>query len=354
LDNLDSGNNYSLLVRVEFGDGVYRMLGTQVAFSFDSTNYKEIDMVYDNIIQKLKDFYEYYQVEHIDSIQILIVNIKLLPRLLLTNVNKINIPSRHGASVKDIRHKYNSKFLPLTVNSNYFGKLILGDDCLKYIDLINRQKSMLSKSLIKYEDYDNMYLCNNYILLNKQIKDNVFIREIYDSNLGVFECKFIDTIYDDNHFERQRDNVAFTIKDNNVSLVAISNNLPIIKYNKSRLDSNAVVANPFIGTFDLETYDEDGFAKVYAAGFCIEGMDPIMFYLDNSSYNNVLIHCIDNMLLTKYNGYIFYVHNLNYDGVFIIYNLKLVNELKGYDYYKIKPLYKDSSLLKIEISIEKE
>lgn len=72
------------------------------------------------------------------------------------------------------------------------------------------------------------------------------------------------------------------------------------------------------------------------AGFCIEGKDPIMFYLDNLKYNNVLIDCINTMLSSKYNGYIFYVHNLNYDGVFIIYNLKLVNELKGYDYYKIK------------------
>lgn len=79
-----------------------------------------------------------------------------------------------------------------------------------------------------------------------------------------------------------------------------------------------------------------------------------MFYLDNSKYNNVLIDCIDYMLSSRYNGYVFYVHNLNFEGVFLLYNLKLVNDLKGYDYYKINPLYKDSSLLKIEISIEKE
>ena len=143
------GNNYSLLVRVEFNDGVYRMLGTQIAFSFDSDNYEDIDMVYDNIVKKFKEFYEYYQIEYVDSIQILVVKVKLLPKLLLTNVNKIKIQGRHGISIKDIRHKYNSKFLPLTVNSNYFGKLILGDDCFKYIDLINKQKGMLSKPLIK-------------------------------------------------------------------------------------------------------------------------------------------------------------------------------------------------------------
>jgi hypothetical protein len=286
LDNLKFGSNYSLLVRVEFNDGIYRMLGS---------NYQEIDIIYENIVQKLKDFYEYYQIEYIDSIQILIVNIKLLPKLLLNNVNKVKLHGRHGVSLKDIRHKYNSKFLPLTVNSNYFGKLILSDDCFKYINLINKQKSMLSKPLIKFEDYDNMYLCNDYILLNKQVGDNVFIREIYDSNLGVFECKFIDTVYNDNHFERQRDNISFVIKDSNASLVSIYNNLPIIKYNKAKSDNN-LVANPYIGTFDLEAFDEDGFAKVYAPGFCVEGKDPIMFYLFfYQSIVNIQSHSINNL-----------------------------------------------------------
>ena len=72
-------------------------------------------MVYDNIINKLKYYYEYSQVENIYSLQILIVNIKLLSRLLLTNINKINIRGKHGISLKDI-HKYNYKFLPLRVN----------------------------------------------------------------------------------------------------------------------------------------------------------------------------------------------------------------------------------------------
>ena len=57
----------------------------------------------------------------------------------------------------------------------------------------------------------------------------------------------MDTIYDDNHFERQRDKVAFVIKYNDVSLVFISKNLPRIKYSKGRSDNNALLSNPFIG-----------------------------------------------------------------------------------------------------------
>lgn len=55
-------------------------------------------------------------------------------------------------------------FLPLTVNSNYFGKLILGDDCLKYIDLINKQKSLLGKHNIKYLSTSNQTTAPNSIM----------------------------------------------------------------------------------------------------------------------------------------------------------------------------------------------
>ena len=357
IENFNVGYTYSILVRVEYsgkhGKRKYGMLGHQIGFKLNNINDNDyIDSIYSKIQERLEDFADQYNVEFFDSIQLLFINIEVLPKLLLTDINDINLP-KQNINVKDIKRKYNSKLLPLTVNSNYFGKLILGDDYLKYIDLINQQKSLLSKSLIKVEDFDSMHLHNKYIILNKQIKDNVFIREVYDSKLGSFEGKFIDTIYYEEAFDRMYNNVVFTIINSKVSLMAISKKLEIIQYNYSK-KPEALVSNPFIGTFDIEAFEDiDGYAKVYAAGFCIEGQKPITFYLDNPSYNNVLIDCINLMLASRYNGYIFYVHNLNYDGIFIIHNLLKVNQIKGYDFYKIKPLYKDSSLLKIEISIEK-
>jgi len=86
-------------------------------------------------------FYE-YKIDLVNSIKIFRVKVKLLPRLRrLRNINEINLAGRGGVNVKDIRCKYNYKFLPLTVNSNDFGKLIVGnDDCFKYVDLINEKK----------------------------------------------------------------------------------------------------------------------------------------------------------------------------------------------------------------------
>jgi hypothetical protein len=176
-------------------------------------------------------------------------------------------------------------------------------------------------------------------------------------NILSIEGRFVDTLKDEYTFDRKYKEVVFTISNSKVVFVSVSKELPIIKpdYGKLKSRKDGLVSNPNIGTFDIETYiGSDGYAKVYAAGFCADLDKPVMFYLDKPDYDNVLIQCIDKMLISKYNGYIFYVHNLNFEGVYLMYYLIVVNNLKGFDYYKIKPLFKDSSLLKLEISIDKE
>jgi len=357
LSNFEIGNDYSILIRVEYNGGRYAMLGTQIALSFETIDYTEIKSTYDKILERLGYLFVIYQIDTIDSIQVLFVAVKLLPKLKLTNVNSVTIPNIKGVDLKDIKSKYNYKFLPLTVNDKYFGKL--QSDDLDLLNLINKQKLILNKTLINKGDFDSMYLYDNkYIILSKQIDYNVFDREIYDVNLGVFEGKFRDIIwdFDTNSFDRiYKDQVKFSIVKSNLSLVSITKDLSVIKYIKSAADGKALVSNPYIGTFDLETFDDfDGYSKVYAAGFCVKGKSPITYYLDNKEYDSVLLKCIDNMLIPKYDGYIFYVHNLDFDGVFIIHYLKLFNKVSGFEHYKINTLYKDSSLLKIEISIERE
>lgn len=360
LRTFSPGNNYSILVRVEYNDSKYAMLGTQIPFSFNDISDTSIfDSIYNKIIDRLNELYTYYEIESIDSIQVLFVDVKLLPKLLLTDINNITLPKISGISNKDIKYHYNSNLLPLTVNTNYFGKFIIGDDCIKYMDMINEKKKLLLKPIINISDFDSMYLYNNnYLILNKQIEYNIIKREVYDSKLGIFEGSFMDTIWnhEDNSFERMYKDVTFSIINSKLSRVNISKHLPAIEYSSGRFSENAWVSNPYIGTFDLEVYEDDnGYSKVYAAGFCIndENPDPVMFYLENPSYDNVLIECINTMLNRKYNGYTFYIHNLNYDGVFIMYHLKLFNRIKGFEYYKINAFYRDSSILKLEISIER-
>jgi hypothetical protein len=181
------GNSYSLLVRVELPDGSYRMLGTQITFSFDGKNYdKEVNKIYSKIQSRLGEFLQRYEVDYFNSIQILIISVKLSPSLLLKNINKISISGR-GANVIDVKNKHNYKFLPLTVNSDYFGRLILNEERLRLVDLINKQKGLLSKASIGNEDFDEMFKYNNYVILSKHINDNVYSRDIYDYDIGSFE-----------------------------------------------------------------------------------------------------------------------------------------------------------------------
>lgn len=354
LEGFNPGTTYSILLRVKF-DGRYAMAGTQIGFKLkDVHDIESIYVIHNKIVDRLKELLEYYNVRNVESIQVLYITVDILPKLLLTNVNKVSLVNQ-GVSVKDIKYKYNSKFLPLTTNSNYFGKIVLTEDYIKYINKINEQKNLLLKASINSSSYDDMFLYKNYVILNKKISDNVFVRELYDADLGVFEGRFTDTIKDEHNFDRMYNDIVFTIRNSNIALVSLTRDLPIIKfdYGRSKSKREGLVSNPFIGSFDIETYvDSEGFGKVYASGFSVDFNKSKMFYLDNPDYDSVLLKSIDRMLSSQYSGYIFYVQNLNFEGVYLIHLLRLVNNLKGFEYYKIKPLYKDSYLLKIEISID--
>ncbi|KAI0798274.1 ribonuclease H-like domain-containing protein [Xylaria sp. FL0064] len=356
LSNFKFGSTYSILVRVEYNKGKYAMLGHQIGFKLDSSTYMySIEWLYNKIKDRTDILMENYIIECIDSMQLLFIEVNTLPKLMLRNINNINLSNR-GINVKDVKQKYRSSFFPLTIDPNYYGELITDDSNINiYIDKINEQKKLLLKPTINYNNYDSMFKFNNYIILNKTIQNKVIAREIYDSELGVFEACFKDIIVNKHNFIRTYNNVTLTIKLNEISDFRIKKELSLIKYvkDKSLVRRDTLVSNPFIGVFDLEAFNDlDGYAKPYAAGFCILNQDPVTFYLDNKN-EDVLLNCLNSMLVSRYDRYTFYIHNLNYDGVFIINKLKSVNLDKGYEYYKINSFFRDSSILKLEISIKR-
>lgn len=227
-----------------------------------------------------------------------------------------------------------------------------------YINKINEQNKLLSRDEIKLSDYDNMFINNRYIILNKRLENNIYLREIYDVNIGSFESSITDTIKDDCTFERVYKETSLVIQNNKAVNITVSKILPTIKsfFKLGYSEKDNLVSNPFIGTFDLEVYrNTNDLGKVYAAGFCVLNKDPILFYLNKNDVNNkdILLECLNSMLRSEYDGYTFYVHNLSYDGVFILHKLKYINFQKGYEYYKIHSLFRDNSLLKIEISVDR-
>jgi hypothetical protein len=94
---------------------------------------------------------------------------------------------------------------------------------------------------------------------------------------------------------------------------------------------------------------------VYALGFVILGEEPKTYYLnDGITSEQLVLNCLNDMLVNKYNGYTFYTHNFgNYDSIFLLKILKEFNCEKGYEYYKIKELCRDNKILKLEIKVKK-
>src|SRR5271154_1282902 len=94
-----------------------------------------------------------------------------------------------------------------------------------------------------------------------------------------------DIILGEDNFLRKYKNSTLHINNQKVVIMKVDKILPIItkrSYNfKVGRERDSLVSNIFIGTLDLEVFEDiDGLGKVYAAGYCILGSNPITFYLD--------------------------------------------------------------------------
>lgn len=75
-----------------------------------------------------------------------------------------------------------------------------------------------------------------------------------------------------------------------------------------------------------------------------------MFYIDEDlDFNGLMFKCFDRMLCDKYNGYTFYVHNLDkYDSKFILPCLE-GDLFRGVD-FQCNVINRDEDILAIQIS----
>src|SRR5690606_18319062 len=92
---------------------------------------------------------------------------------------------------------------------------------------------------------------------------------------------------------------------------------------------------------------------VYALGYKALGSEVEIFYIENNeSSDDLVIRCIKSMVVKKYDGFTFYVHNLSgYDVVFIISAILKYNS-KNNNYFKLDPTFRDNRILKLKISIK--
>lgn len=361
LSNFRVNVTYSVLFKVKYNDLYFGMLGSQIGIrlsGLDADDTKSVQKLYKKFTNSIEIFEDEYPVEYINLIQLMYVTIGDVPKLKLENLNKIKL-NKEFVKIKDERYGFSSRFLPFTTDIGYFGRLLLDEERLRYLNIINKEKSILFFKEITSLGIDSIYLYKNtYLILNRKISDVVIRREIYYAETGQYINTFTDTIITKNTFKRTKGNLTLTISKGKVTYMDAYKDLSIIKYNaKSYTES----PNPLIGSLDLETFEDlDGFPKVYALGFMVLGEKPHTFYIDKSDSDSnclsdeLLLKCFDNILISKYDGYIFYTHNFGgYDSVFILKILKEANYRKGFEYYKLDPLYRDNKMLKLGVKVRK-
>ena len=368
MNNFKLNTTYSILLKISSGNNlIFKMCGPQIGIVIaNEHNLEYYSKLYDLILTRIESTVDNYSyLESVDGLEIMYSVIVPQKELTLKNISNYSL-KQQMINQTVLKKNFSTNLLPLTLDVSYYGFNILSEERQKIIQLINNNV-ILSKNGKDFiiEDSDKIFIysrpnrrINKLIVVSKKLDDNHFLRYIFDFNTGIYINKIKDTIINDmnnkNLFNRTIGNVTLTIEDQKIISYKVVNQLQKINVcNKITSDRNKN-----FGSFDLETFkDSDSYAKVYALGF-ITAIDeePKLYYLTDISdldSSKLILTCIDDMLVHKYNNFIFYVHNLgHYDIVFLYNTLLKVNLDKGYEYYNLNTTMRDNTIIKLDVKIK--
>jgi hypothetical protein len=359
IKNCHLKTNYTMLVKIgSDSNTIYKMAGNQIGiFIGDEHDENYYFDLYELIKDRIEIVYSSYNyIDYIETIVLIFSAITTTDDIKLKNVNKYNFNKRL-INNKDVKKDFNVNLLPLTLESNKFGIKIIDEEKINIINSIVKNNPNLDLINLKNLNSVDIHIYttkNNKkkLILSKNLDNFIINRYIFDFNSKLF-IKEIQDKQDNNYYYRKIGNFTLKFDKNKVYSYDIINKLEAIKPNiKTDLDRNIRIA-----AFDLETFfDFDGLSKAYALGFYAHGdIEPTLFFIDKDLDSELLIiKCIDNMLINKYNNFIFYVHNFaRYDVIFIYNVLLKENEKRGFEYYNLKPTLRDDEILNLNISIKK-
>jgi DNA polymerase type B, organellar and viral len=369
MKNFKLNTTYSILLKISSGNHLnFKMCGPQIGIIIENEHNLELySKLYEIILTRIETVVENYNyIDTVDGLEIMYKIIKPQKELSLKNISKYNLNTRI-VKVKETKKNFNQNLLPLTIDTSYYGISVIPEERNKYIQLINSNihLSKFEKDF-NINDSDKLFLFTNkknkkFIVVSKKLEENKYLRFIFDRHTGIFILKMKDTIINSNItnnnkilFNRTIGNVTLTIEDQNVQMYKAVTELKAIQaFNKQIKDRNVN-----FGTFDLESFkDNDGLAKVYALGFFTNiDTSPNLYYLSEDpdlNSENLILKCINDMLINKYNKFIFYVHNLGHYDIVFLYNILLKTNLdKGFDYYILNTTMRDNTIIKLDIKIK--
>ena len=381
--NFKLNTTYSILIKIGSENNlIFKMAGSQIGLIIK--NYHDLDYygkIYSVISSRIESTISNYDyINSVDSIELMYSVIIPQKELTLKNISSLDIKNQF-INLNKLNENFNQNLLPFTTDTSYFGKLVSDSERLKYINLIESCMSLTKKEkYFRINESDKLFLYEapnkkNKIIVSKTINESNFMRYIFDFDTGILIKEIKDTIIStpekpestsvdssqgvkssdkDLIFNRNIDSVTLTISDQRIILIESKNKLTGIQSEIKAIKDR----NINFGSFDLESFrDDDGLNKVYALGF-ITSIDksPNLYYLsdyENLDSNQLILKCIDDMLLNKYNNFIFYVHNFGkYDVVFLYNVLLKANVDKGCEYYILNTTMKDNTIIRLDIKIK--
>jgi DNA polymerase type B, organellar and viral len=373
IDNFRINTSYSILIKVAFwGYKSFRMVGPQIGLVIDNSHDydKYEDLYWDIIIRIDKTTENYSQIlaEPV-GIEIMYTVINVLPELKVKNIKLIKMP-KELVTKKEFKEKFNNSLLPLTMNNKYYGRLLKENEILPYLEKITLTNYNFKDSFDitikdqfylyeyvskKYNNKTDKLNIQKYLIIIKKDKD-LDIKYVFSLNSGLFILKAEDQLLGINGFKRKIGNISIIINNNEIIRFITDFKLSPIKP-KIKLLMGQI--NPNLGSFDIETYkDTNNISKVYCLGFFTnKDENPNLHWInDYENSNELVLACINNMLIPKYDKFIFYCHNFgSYDFWFIYkilvdYNFEY-NKTHAVDYYTLEITTRNEDIIRLIIKV---
>lgn len=368
MKNFKLNTTYSILLKISSDNNlIFKMCGPQIGIVIG--NEHDLDYyskLYNLILTRIETTIDNYNyIDSVNGLEIMYSVIIPQKELTLKNISKYSL-NQQMINKQQIKKNFNQNLLPLTVDTSYYGFNVLFEERQKLIQLINTHNH-ISKYVKDFfiNDKDKIFIYsspnkkNKYIIVSKELDSYNYVRYIFDLYTGIFINKIKDTTLPDTNknnllFNRTIGSVTLTIKNQNIIQYKVVNKISPIK----TVNINVLDRNINFGAFDLETFrDTDGLAKVYALGFftSIDNTSNLYYLSDYPDLDSskLILKCIDDMLVSKYHNYIFYVHNLGHYDIVFLYNILLNTNLdKGYEYYILKTTMRDNTIIKLDIKIK--
>jgi hypothetical protein len=384
-------NRYSIITRVcyinkdnymyrdeDIGEGGYiqwKTLGDQISIKHYSDDIllediKEYHNIIENRLNESMDIYNYSNIL-IQGIQIIVYRVDYTDIIKRKTKFSSNLLGEHKDLVNVSKtSEVLNKMIPLTMDINKFGialNTIIENNVVNSITLVDGSNINFIERINKYSDIKKICLNSNVkffqskvnnkdilITVESYYEDNKLKNDINVYNLnGMKISNMVDKEISSNSFTRVIGNVKVYINKTGIYNKEIIIDFKPIYPNKIKgFQSKLFSVDDYrVGTMDLETYKEDEMiSKTYAIGF-YAARKVHTFYIDKDIDSDaIILKCLNTMLVEKYHGYTFYIHNFGkFDVAFILRALIRANELEPSNYF-FTPRFRDNVMIAMDIT----